>query len=240
MRSVYLFDIDGTLTFPSQKMDKDFVYFFLDWSKNKDFFLVGGSSYKSLTSQLPSSVLKRAKGIFSSMANELHIDNDMIYSNTWKPPIKLLQELLTWHSKSPYPNKKKKYIEHRVGMLNFTVAGRESDNSQRLKYFQWDQLHQERETIASDLFKKFPQLDIRLGGMISLDISPKDKNKSQAINWVRNLNKYSKILYFGDKGFKGGNDYDAKINIQKNKDGNFYDVKDCNQTKKILSSIHET
>lgn len=100
-------------------------------------------------------------------------------------------------------------------MLNFTVAGRESDNSQRLKYFQWDQLHQERETIASDLFKKFPQLDIRLGGMISLDISPKDKNKSQAINWVRNLNKYSKILYFGDKGFKGGNDYDAKINIQK-------------------------
>jgi len=240
MKSAYLFDIDGTLTPPTQKMSGDFVYFFLEWSKGKDFFLVGGSSYNSLICQLPSSVINRSKGVFSSMGNQLHIDGDLIYSNDWRPPTSLLSELLTWHSKSPYPNKKKKYLESRIGMINFAVAGRESNQRQRKEYFQWDELHRERETISHDLSKKFPKLDIRVGGMISLDIQPKGKNKSQALNWVRNLNKYNKILYFGDKGFEGGNDYDAKINIQKHKDGKFYDVKDCSDTKNILSSLNET
>ena len=40
MKIAYLFDIDGTLTPPTQKMQGDFVYSFLDWSSEKDFFLV--------------------------------------------------------------------------------------------------------------------------------------------------------------------------------------------------------
>ena len=237
MKSVYLFDVDGTLTRPTERISKDFVYFFLEWAKGKDFFLVGGSPYDKLSSQLASSILNRAKGVFSSMGNQLHIDNNLIYSNNWKPPTSLLSELLKWHSKSPYPHKKKKYLESRIGMVNFSVAGRESNLNERQEYFQWDNLYRERETIALDLSKKFPKLDVRVGGMISLDIQPKGKNKSQAIDWVRNLNKYNKILYFGDKGFKGGNDYDAKLNIKKNKDGKFFSVKNCNDTKNLLSCM---
>lgn len=236
MKAAYLFDIDGTLTPPTQKMQGDFVYSFLSWSEGKDFFLVGGSSYDALCLQLPSSVLKRATGVFSSMGNQLHIKDKLVYSHEWKAPISLLAELLKWHSKSPYPYKKKKYIESRIGMLNFTVAGRESNTTERKKYFNWDNLHQERQSIADSLSKKFTNLDIRLGGMISLDIQPKGKNKSQAVDWVRNTHKYDKILYFGDKGFQGGNDYDAKINIEKHNDGQFFNVKDCQETKKLLSS----
>jgi|TARA_R110000751_G_scaffold277903_6_gene379628 HAD superfamily hydrolase (TIGR01484 family) len=237
VRTAYLFDVDGTLTPPAEKMQEDFIYFFLEWSGNKDFFLVGGSPYKVITSQIPSSILSRSKGIFSSMGNQLHIHDIPTYSYEWKPPVSLLSRLLEWHSKSPYPHKRKKYLEFRTGMLNFAVAGRESTKEERSRYFAWDTLYGERKSIASDLSEEFPQLDIRVGGMISLDIQPKGRNKTQALNWVRELNKYDSLVYFGDKGFKGGNDYDAKLNIREHKDGKFYDVKDCNDAKKILLSL---
>ena len=244
MKAAYLFDIDGTLTPPTEKMQGDFVYNFLNWSQGKDFFLVGGSSYHSIIKQVPSSIIRRSSGIFSSMANELRIEDEVIYKNEWKPPISLLSKLLEWHSKSPYLHKRKKYVESRVGMLNFSVAGRESSYEERLKYFKWDRLNSERETIAADISKNFPHLDVRLGGMISLDIQPKGFNKSQAVRYVRNLkdlkgspNKYDIIYFFGDKGFEGGNDYDARLEIEKNDNNDiFYAVKDCEDTKKLLFS----
>ena len=244
MKIAYLFDIDGTLTPPTQKMQGDFVYSFLNWSEGKDFFLFGGSSYHSIIKQVPSSIIRRSSGIFSSMANELRIKDEVIYKNEWKPPISLLSKLLEWHSKSPYLHKRKKYVESRVGMLNFSVAGRESSYEERLKYFKWDRLNSERETIAADISKNFPHLDVRLGGMISLDIQPKGFNKSQAVRYVRNLkdlkgspNKYDIIYFFGDKGFEGGNDYDARLEIEKNDNNDiFYAVKDCEDTKKLLFS----
>jgi phosphomannomutase len=237
VKTAYLFDIDGTLTPPTQKMQGDFIYSFLDWSKSKDFFLVGGSSNNSLLRQLPSSIFSRACGIFSSMGNELRIKNKLIYKREWKPSVELLSKLLEWHMKSPYQQKGKKYIDKRVGMINFSIAGRDSNENERKKYFEWDKIHSERETIANDLSEEFPNLDIRIGGMISLDIQPKGFNKSQAVDWVRDSGMYNKIYYFGDKGFEGGNDYDAKININNNNDGKFFDVKDCNHTKKILESL---
>lgn len=237
MKTAYLFDVDGTLTPPVEKMGDDFIYFFLEWSKDKDFFLVGGSPHRTITSQLPSSILSRSKGVFSSMGNELHINGSLVYSHEWKPSVHLLSRLLEWHSKSPYPHKRKKYLERRTGMLNFAVAGRESTKEERRRYFTWDTLYGERKSIASSLSEEFPHLDIRVGGMISLDIQPKGRNKSQALDWVRRLNKYDDLSFFGDKGSDGGNDYDAKLNIKKHKDGKFYDVKDCIHTKKILSSL---
>ena len=235
MKAAYLFDIDGTLTPPSQKMQGDFVYSFLDWSKGKNFFLVGGSSYESIIKQVPCSIISRSSGIFSSMANELRIKGEVIYKNEWKPPTSLLSKLLEWHSKSPYLHKRKKYIESRIGMLNFSVAGRESSHEERQKYFKWDRLNSERKTIAADISKNFPHLDVRLGGMISLDIQPKGFNKSQAVTYVRNSNKYDIIYFFGDKGFEGGNDYDARLEIEKGDSNDiFYQVKDCSHTKKTL------
>jgi phosphomannomutase len=237
MKIAYLFDIDGTLTPPTEKMQGDFVYSFLNWSSGKDFFLVGGSSHESIAKQVPFSVISRASGIFSSMANELRIKDRLIYKNEWKASVSLLSKLLQWHSKSPYPNKRKRYVESRVGMLNFSVAGRESSHEERRKYFEWDQLYSERQTIAADISKNFPHLDVRLGGMISLDIQPKGFNKAQAVKYVRNLNKYDCIHYFGDKGFEGGNDYDARLEIENNDTNDiFYAVKDCRDTKKLLFS----
>ena len=245
MKIAYLFDIDGTLTPPTQKMQGDFVYSFLDWSDKKDFFLVGGSSYDSIAKQVPFSVISRSSGIFSSMANELRIKNELIYENKFDPPKTLIEMLSSFqiNTKSPVLGEAP-FFEYRTGMLNFTTVGRTIGLEQRSIYYEWDKKSKERSAIAKKIEETFPDLEAKLGGQISLDIQPKGFNKSQAIRYVRNLkdlkgspNKYDCIYFFGDKGFEGGNDYDARLEIENNDTNDiFYAVKDCNDTKKILLS----
>jgi len=238
MKIAYLFDIDGTLTPPMQKMQGDFVYSFLDWSNKKNFFLVGGSSYESIAKQVPFSIISRSSGIFSSMANELRVGDKLIYKNKFTPPKPLIKMLSSFqiNTKSPTLGEAP-FFEYRTGMLNFTTIGRSIGLDQRNIYYEWDKEFGERKDIAKAVEEEYPDLEAKLGGQISIDIQPKGLNKSQAVKYVRNLNKYDCIYFFGDKGFEGGNDYDARLEIENNDSNDiFYTVKDCNDTKKLLLS----
>jgi len=232
--SIYLFDIDGTLTEPTRPIESGHVLQFLSWSLNKKFFLVGGGSFKKICEQLPSSILNRSSGIFSSMGNRLTIKGKDVYRREWKPPVKLLTELLLWHQKSPYPVKSKKFHETRDGMLNFSIIGPHASIKERNDYAHWDSRTQERKTIQQDLQKKFPQFDIRIGGQKSIDIQPCGWNKSQASSWIRE-NHNKKMIFFGDKCFKGGNDYDICQDLERHRDGKCFNVRNAKETFKILT-----
>jgi phosphomannomutase len=236
MKISYLFDVDGTLTEPRQRMDNGLSCRFLHWAQGKCFFLVTGSDRDKLFEQLPSSILSRASGVFTSMANELRVNGRIIYENKWEPPIELLTLLISWRMKSPYPDKRPVFLEHRVGMLNFSVAGRKSNVEERNSYHDWDRLYRERETIAKDIEKQFPRVEAKLGGQISIDIQPKGNNKSLASKWVRKT-KGGEIIFFGDKCNEGGNDYDIVQDIVKNGDGRCYPVKNSLETFELLDRI---
>jgi len=230
---IYLFDIDGTLTKPTCPMKEAHVLDFLSWCLNKDFFLVGGGSHTKICKQVPSSIIQRGKGVFSSMGNRLVIGGKISYKNEWKPPTRLLSELLLWHQKSPYPDKGKKFYEVRDGMLNFSVIGTEASLFERQKYREWDAYTQERKSIQKSLQKKFPNLDVRIGGQKSIDVQPCGRNKSQASKWIRK-NYGRKMFFIGDKCFEGGNDYDICQDLEKNNDGKCFNVKKCDDTFRIL------
>ena len=55
----YLFDVDGTLTFPQKKMQTRHTLAFLDWVANKDAYIVAGSGLDKVERQIPSSILRR-------------------------------------------------------------------------------------------------------------------------------------------------------------------------------------
>jgi phosphomannomutase len=232
--SIYLFDIDGTLTNPTQPMEERDVFDFLSWCVGKNFFLVGGGSHDKICSQLPLSIINRSKGIFSSMGNRLVVKGRVIYQNKWKPPVKLLSELLLWHQKSPYPDKGKDFYETRDGMLNFSVIGINASILRRQRYAGWDSFSQERKTIQRSLQKKFPSLDVRIGGQKSIDVQPQGYNKSQASKWIRK-NYSKKMIFIGDKCFKGGNDHDICQDLEKNNDGKWFNVKNPEETFRILN-----
>ena len=47
MKTIYIFDMDGTLTPSRREMTPDFEEFYSKWAKHHTFFLVSGSNLKN-------------------------------------------------------------------------------------------------------------------------------------------------------------------------------------------------
>ena len=231
----YLFDIDGTLTPPRQPIDPKFEEFFYNWMQGKKVYFVTGSDLKKVHEQLSQRIIDSASGIFCSMANEFYVDGKLVYSNELQLPDKFLEYINVFFKHSSYSPKRGNNFEYRKGMLNFSVAGRDSTVEEREQYYLYDLKNSERAMIAKFVNDNFDTLEARIGGQISIDIQNKGNNKSQASKWIRN-NIGGKIIFFGDKTEKNGNDYDIVKDIVDSGDGEWYDIQRPEQLKLILET----
>jgi len=216
-----MFDIDGTLTEPRQKISQPMEEFFYNWMKDKIVFLVTGSDIFKVKEQLSERILQKCTGIFTCMGNELFIELRPVYRNELKIPDTLIGWLRQQCDFSEYPIKRLVNFEFRTGMLNFSVIGRSASKEERSDYEQWDNKHKERLRISNYINTKYPELEACVGGQISIDIQSKGKNKSQAYNWVKE--RYDDPVYFfGDRCNPGGNDYDIAKEIDKASSNDYY------------------
>ena len=239
---IFLFDVDGTLTPARKSMESSHAWDFLDWIsgvEEKRVYIVSGSDRRKILEQLPSSILSRCSGAFCCMANQFW-DNEkgLVYSNEWNPPKSLISQLNDYVLNSEYEKVGSGNIESRPGMINFSTVGRAATAEERLEYNLWDRQSLESESICVELKTRYPDLDISIGGQISIDINPKGNNKSQCTKWIRQNAKEpdSEFVFFGDKCHKGGNDYDIVEDINKNRDGVFFSVDGPEETLSILTS----
>lgn len=206
--TICVFDLDGTLTPPRLPMTKGFADFFASWAKGKKCFIATGSDFKKVSEQVPLKVLNLFEGVYCSMGNVLWKKGAFIYKNQFPENQELIEQLELFRQTTTYPNELfPNYIEHRDGMINFSVLGRDCPYSEREKYFAFDKKMHERERIKDILSKKFSEYDFSIGGMISIDITPKGKGKEQVAHHLRQMYPDLKIVFFGDKTFAGGNDY---------------------------------
>ena len=95
------------------------------------------------------------------------------------------------------------HIEHRTGLVNFSVVGRNARPSQRKNYYEWDCIIEERINIASEFNDKFPELEAAVGGETGIDIFERGKNKSQILKDFDT----DTIQFYGDRTDENGNDY---------------------------------
>ena len=207
--TIYVFDMDGTLTPARLPMTTEFAANFYAWQQKHDSFLATGSDLKKVKEQLPESVISAFTGVYSSMGNMLTAKGELIYQNHFKPRGELLAMLEDFRKKTVYtgelyPN----YIEERTGMINFSVLGRNCPYNERERYKAWDCVNKEREKIAEAIRNAFPEYEVAVGGSISMDITPLGCGKEQIARHIRETYPDDKIIFFGDKTFKGGNDYE--------------------------------
>ncbi|MCM1323431.1 MAG: HAD-IIB family hydrolase [Acetobacter sp.] len=206
--NIYIFDMDGTLTPARQQMTPDFAFRFLPWLKAHMAYLAAGSNYEKVTEQLPPDAVSAFSGIYSSMGNVFHKKGEEIFRNEIKLNKEMLQCLERFRRNTTYDGKLfGNYLELRPGMLNFSVLGRNCPFSERARYNEWDNEHHEREMIAKEMNEKFPEYETSLGGKISLDIVTKGCGKEQIAARVREAHPNDKLIFFGDRTEKGGNDY---------------------------------
>lgn len=227
----FVFDIDGTLTPSRQKIDSKFEIFFIEWIKNKMVYLVSGSDYPKSQEQVGDYILNHVTGCFSTAGNVFYIQGKEVYRNEWIATEKLRNFLTNIMNQSPYPVRAGNHLEQRIGMINFSIVGRNCTHEQRKEYFKYDLKVKEREKICELIVKNFPELEASIGGEISIDIYPIGKNKAQIINHIA-----GPIHFFGDRTEEKGNDYVIAYALR-NPPHIVTQVKDWQQTWEILKKI---
>lgn len=206
--TVYVFDMDGTLTPARLQMTRDFKEAFLPWLKTHTAFIATGSDIKKVHEQMDDDVINAFDGIYCSMGNTLYKGDELIYKKEIDYNEEMLSDLENFRNNTKYPYQLfGNYIEKRIGMINFSVIGRDCTYEERTRYSAWDKENGERKEIQKFMQEKYPDYDFECGGNISLDIIPKGCGKGQIAKDLREKYKKEKIVFMGDRTLPGGNDY---------------------------------
>ncbi len=232
---VYVFDVDGTLTPSRLTIDPDFKKFFLEWMKNKKVIFVTGSDKDKTIEQIGLEVWNEADACMQSCGNHIFVKGEEVSRNPWEADESLIALLEQFLVISKYRKRTSNHIEHRIGLCNFSVVGRDCSQREREDYAEWDDFNKERLDMAQLINENFTELEASVGGQISIDIHPKGANKSQAKKWIlENIGKDTIIKFYGDKTEKGGNDYDLAKVLEAPHE--VYQVKDWKETYNLLKN----
>ena len=231
---MFLFDVDGTLTPSRKKIDKEFSKFFSNFCKTHEVYLVTGSDRDKTVEQLGKTLYNKAKRVYNCSGNSVWEKNKNLHTSEWNCPCILSSYLELELNASQFKIRTGKHIEERPGCINFSILGRGEDNMKyRSEYVVWDRKMEERDKLAQNLRRLFPDLCIAIGGETGLDISPKGHDKSQIL---QDFETHDTITFFGDKTFVGGNDYSIAHAIITNDRGIVHQVSDYNETWEILKT----
>jgi phosphomannomutase len=237
VKTVYLFDVDGTLTPSRQEIDEEFASVFLDWAErdSKEIYLVSGSDIKKIKQQLFGAFLDRLAGIFCCTANELYRKDKLVYENKFTAPAQLLEDLEIYLSEAQYHIKTGNHIEQRPGMINFSVVGRNATLSQREAYTKWDEDVREREDVVVYITENYPELDASIGGATSVDIYPLGRDKSQVVQYLKDYYKEEiSMVFLGDKNIPGGNDYPLAMALEEDPNSHWFQVTSYEETRAFI------
>ena len=227
----FIFDVDGTLTPSRGIIDSDFAVFFTDFCSNNDVYLVTGSDKEKTIEQVSEEVYSLCKRVYQCNGNDVWEGERHIRTNEWILP----EEAHEWLSKklqeSEFSLRTGNHFEHRPGMVNFSVVGRNATLGERNLYVEWDKETDERKLIAFWFNARFLDLDAKVGGETGIDISPKGFDKSQII---KDFDEDDNLWFFGDAMHEGGNDLPLAKVVQ-----NHRHVTGWKQTWEFLSWFQE-
>tara|TARA_B100000700_G_C14869960_1_gene772913 strand:- start:251 stop:940 length:690 start_codon:yes stop_codon:yes gene_type:complete len=229
-----MFDIDGTLTPSRLPIDKNFESFFKQWLLNKKTYLVTGSDKEKTIEQIGVDIWQSVTRVYQSCGNQIWQNGKLLKESDFHLHKKLkskLDELLEF---SVWKEKFGNHVEQRVGLVNFSIIGRNCTQEKREEYYKWDKIHKERLKICEKIMSNFPDIEASIGGQISVDIYEKGKNKAQVLDDIE-----GEVCFFGDKMDKGGNDYPiAERLIKENRKHSLFKVKSPQETWDILKNIN--
>lgn len=231
----YIFDVDGTLTPSRQGIDVQFKNFFLDFCYANPVYLVTGSDREKTEEQVGQDILDAVVRCYNCNGNDVWEKGVNVYTNEWVLPEDAHEWLSDQLSASSFVLRTGLHFEHRPGMVNFSVVGRNATLGERKLYVKWDTSYNERDIISNNFNSLFKDLEARPGGETGIDIAPKGKDKSQIVKDFGNLDV---LHFFGDRTDPLGNDYPLKKVIIDNDLGFCYNIKNWKETYQLLSRIH--
>lgn len=210
-----LFDVDGTLTAPRQRVTPHMSQFLGLLRSRVRVGVVGGSDLSKIKEQLGDDVIQKVDYVFAENGLVAYKNGQLLSVQSIQAHMgeDLLQDFinfcLNYMAKIKLPKKRGTFIEFRNGMLNISPIGRSCTQEERLEFYELDQKEKIREKFVSVLKEEFKGrgLSFSIGGQISFDVFPDGWDKRYCLGIVEK-DDYSIIHFFGDKTKPGGNDYE--------------------------------
>lgn len=212
---VFLFDVDGTLTPARQKAPSETIEMLKKLRKHVYTAFVGGSDLEKQKEQIGPEILDLfdfgfpENGVIFYKGRELQEEKSILEFLGEKNYHEFVNYCLDYISKL---NCKKRgtFIELRKSMVNLSPIGRNCTQKERNEFFEEDKKYKIKEKMRDDLAEKFDKMGLAfsVGGQISIDCFPKGWDKTYCL---QHLKDFEKIIFFGDKIRKGGNDYEIFI-----------------------------
>lgn len=245
MKSLLLFDVDGTLAESTLKVKQNMIEKLIELKEKDEMELaiVGGGTYEKIVSQIGKENFYLFSYIFSENGLVSYKQNEEFHTNNLKKVWgeKLSQSIintcLEYIIKLDIPFKRGSFIRFRNGMLYVTPMGGDCSLEERAIFAEYDNKHNVRTKMVNYLLKVFENenVDVRIGGQIGIGIHPKGWDKSYIYDLI-DVNDYRSITFFGDKCSPNGNDYPL---FSHNLTSYSFYVKNPEHTLKILTKINK-
>ncbi|OAL34474.1 hypothetical protein AYO20_06317 [Fonsecaea nubica] len=227
--TICLFDVDGTLTPARQSASAEMLKTLSKLRHKCAIGFVGGSDLAKQQEQLGTPSLP-----VTTLFDFCFAENGLTAYRLGKPMPS--NSFIQWLGEEKYqklakfclryiseleglPRMRGTFIEFRNGMINVSPVGRNASKAERDEFEAWDKKNNCRPKMIEAIQKEFPDLGLTysIGGQISFDVFPTGWDKTYCLQHVeaeadpsKGLSgiKYKNIHFFGDKAFKGGNDWE--------------------------------
>ncbi|WVR03670.1 hypothetical protein IAU60_000665 [Kwoniella sp. DSM 27419] len=214
-KTICMFDVDGTLSLARQQASPQMK---ATLAKLRDYTavaFVGGSDLKKILEQVGEDGLKNFDYGFAENGLTAYKLEQQLASASFIKHVgeeeykKLVNWILRYLADVDIPVKRGTFIEFRNGMVNVSPIGRNASLSERLDFEKYDNEHHIRADMITRLEQEFLHLGLNyaIGGQLSFDIFPKGWDKTYSLQHIE-PEGFKDIHFFGDKTYKGGNDYE--------------------------------
>jgi phosphomannomutase len=210
-KTILLFDVDNTITPPRRPITAGMREFLVRTRQDVDIGIVGGSDIVKLTDQLGPNILDDYDHVFPenglvAYSRGIQLGKQSIVEYLGEEKLqRFLNSALTLVARTDVPIKRGSFVEVRTGLINVSPIGRGCTNEERDEFELFDKTAGVRDGMIQELKMKFPDLCYAVGGQISFDVTPRGWDKTFCLRY---LDEYTKVIFFGDRTYPGGNDYE--------------------------------
>lgn len=218
-KSVFVFDLDGTLAESKTNIDSEMGALLTQLLARGKVAIVGGAKLEQLGSQLPENITKNSNLFL------LPLDGGSFYvpkGDEWEKVY--FQNLTDEEKKKIFESFEKVFkdigyvqpakiygdiIEDRGGQVTFSALGQNAPLEEKEK---WNKENgDERFKLTSKLKNYLPDMEVRIAGLTSIDVTKKGIDKKFGIEQIIKYLNVSKedVIFFGDALEPEGNDYPA-------------------------------
>nr|AAT12298.1 phosphomannomutase [Antonospora locustae] len=212
-KTIFLFDVDGTLTRSRQKIEPKMKETLQRLKKVVYTAFVGGSDLQKQEEQIGDDCLDLfdfgfpENGVSFYRGRELVSQESIIEFMGEELHRELVEFTMRYIADLDIPVKRGTFLELRRSMINISPIGRNCSQDERMMFFSLDKERGIRKEMVRELERRFGERGMHfcIGGQISIDCFPKGWDKTYCLRHLRDFNT---IVFFGDKTEKGGNDYE--------------------------------